>query len=74
MGRVRDYRIMCPGGKGDKSVKLTRHILKYCSSVTSVKQFGYTSEISKLSAERGLMSSLKLRLVLVYVGTRIKRG
>ena len=49
MGRVRDYRIMCPGGKGDKSVKLTRHILKYCSSVTSlVKQFGDTSEISKL--------------------------
>ena len=48
MGRVRDYRIMCPGEKGDKSVKLTRHILKYCSSVTSVKQFGDTSEISKL--------------------------
>jgi len=50
---------MCPGRKEDKSVKLTRHILKYCSSVTSVKQFGDTSDISKFYSLQSMVERLR---------------
>ena len=50
---------MCPEGKVDISVKLTRHILKYCSTVTSVKQFGDTSEISLLYSLQGAVEGLR---------------